>query len=129
MSPGARVSIVVLFALTLAIGGANLLFTTSQVGHVATVVHKQDVQARAQAATIAQLRAQQAQLSKQQQAACAVAADVGSAPLPASPKPSKLGVSLVVDFRHQWRTLHCPGSLPVPPGLARWAAYYHLPGN
>lgn len=69
------------------------------------------------------------QLQKQLQASCASAADIGSVPLQASPKPSKLGVSLVVDFRAQWRKLDCPGSLPVPPGLARWAAYYHLDGR
>lgn len=94
-------SVVVLFVLMVVIGVANLLFTTSQVDT----------------------------LFRTQQAACSVAADVGSAPLPASPKPARLGVSIVTDFRAQWRALHCPGSLPVPPGLARWAAVYHLPGN
>lgn len=101
ISPGARVSIVVLFALMLTIGAANILFTTTQVDR----------------------------LRMQQQAACAVAADVGTAPLQSSPKPGKLGVTIVLDFRRQWRTLHCPGSLPAPPGLQRWAAYYHLPAS
>lgn len=82
-----------------------------------------------QDATITQLQAQQAQLQSQQQAACAFAADVGSVPLPDAPRPTKLGVSLVVDSRAQWRKLHCPGTLPVPPGLAKWAAYYHLGGH
>lgn len=101
MSPGARVSIVALFALMLAVGAGNLLFTTSQVD----------------------------QLRTQLQASCAFAADIGSVPLPDSPTPSKLGVSLVVDSRAQWRELRCPGPLPEPPGLAKWAAYYRLPGS
>lgn len=99
MSPGARISIVVLFVLMLATGAANILFTTAQVG----------------------------QLRAQQQAACAVAADVGSAPVQSSPKPGRLGVSIVVDFRAQWRALHCPGTLPVPPGLEKWARFYRIP--
>jgi len=60
-------------------------------------------------------------------ASCAFAADLGTVPLPPEPKPSKLGVQLVADSRAQWRKLGCPGSLPVPSGFARWAAYYHLP--
>lgn len=70
-----------------------------------------------------------AQLSTQLQAACAFAADVGSVPLQAPPRPSKLGVSIVVDSRAQWRALHCPGTLPPSAGLAKWAAYYHLPAS
>jgi hypothetical protein len=50
-------------------------------------------------------------------------------PLPDKPRPSRLGVSLVTDDRAQWRALHCPGTLPVPPGLAKWAAVYHLDGR
>ena len=66
------------------------------------------------------------QLRTQLQAACGFAHDLGTATLPASPRPSRFGVSLVADARAQWRALRCPGDLPVPPGLARWAAYYHL---
>jgi hypothetical protein len=69
------------------------------------------------------------QLERQQQASCAFASDVGSVPLPDSPRPSKLGVSLVTDARAQWRELHCPGALAPSPGLAKWAAYYHLAGS
>lgn len=98
MSPGAKVSVVVMFSLMLALAAANLLFTSSQVG---------------------QLRAQQL-------AGCAFAAHLGSAALPDRPRPGKLGVQLVTDSRAQWRALHCPGALPVPPGLAKWAAFYHL---
>lgn len=101
MTHGARRAVIVLFVITFAVGAANLLFTVAQVD----------------------------KLGSQQRAACAFAADLGSAPLPDKPKPGKLGVSLVTDSRAQWRGLHCPGTLPVPPGLAKWAAYYHLPGN
>lgn len=69
------------------------------------------------------------QLERQQQASCAFAADVGSVPLPDSPRPSKLGVSLVADSRAQWRELHCPGVLSPSPGLTKWAAYYELPAS
>jgi hypothetical protein len=90
---------------------------------------RQDAQSRVQDKTIAQLRAQQAQLRVQQLAACGFARDLGSVPLPDKPRPSRLGVSLVTDDRAQWRALHCPGTLPVPPGLAKWAAVYHLDGR
>lgn len=69
------------------------------------------------------------QLRVQLQASCGFAHDLGTATLPAAPRPSRFGVSLVVDARAQWRALHCPGELPVPPGLARWAAFYHLDGS
>lgn len=115
ISPGARVSIVVLFVLMCGLAAGNLLFTRSQVD----AVHAQQ----------AQLRAEQAQLRAQQLAGCGFARDLGSVPIPDKPRPGKLGVSLVTDSRAQWRALHCPGTLPVPPGLAHWAAYFHLPVN
>ena len=92
-------SVAVLFVLTVVVGVANLLFTTSQVDT----------------------------LRAQQQAACAFAADLGSAPFPSSPRPSKLGVSIVADSRSQWRKLHCPGTLPVSPGLIKWGHFYRIP--
>ena len=101
MSKGLGRSVVALFVVALALGGAALFAVNTQVG----------------------------KLQAQQQAACGFAHDLGSVPIASSPKPSRLGVSLVTDSRAQWRALHCPGTLPVPPGLARWAAYYHLPGN
>ncbi len=67
------------------------------------------------------------QLQLQQQASCAFAADLGSAPLPSSPRPSRLGVSIIADSRAWWHRNDCPGTLPSSPSLARWAAYYHLP--
>lgn len=121
-SQPARRALAGLVILMLFLGMANIGFTIEWVGRLAGVVHRQDRQATVQAATIGQLRAQQL-------AACAFAADVGSVPLPASPRPSKLGVSLIADSRAQWRKLHCPGQLPVPPGLAKWAAYYHVPAR
>lgn len=70
-----------------------------------------------------------AQLQTQLQAACGFAHDLGGVSLPASPKPSRLGVSIVADSRAQWRELRCPGTLPPAPGLAHWAKVYGLPGS
>ncbi len=108
---------VILAVAMLAVGVASAV---ASIAYASSATHRLDAQARVQSATIAQLRAQQL-------AGCAFAADIGSAPLAASPRPSRLGVLLVTDSRAQWRGAHCPGTLPVPPGLARWAAYYHLP--
>lgn len=105
-------SVVVLFVIAVMI---------AVVAYFAAVSHANST-ARTQDETIAQLRTQL-------MASCAFAADIGGAPLPDSPKPGKLGVSIVVDSRAQWRALHCPGQLPVPRGLAKWAAYYHLDGS
>ena len=65
------------------------------------------------------------------QSSCASAVSVGTAPVvpPHGGQPSKLGVTIVSNFRQQWHTLHCPGSLPQPPGFAHWAAVYHLPAS
>ena len=101
MSKALRRAIVVLFVIPFAIGAVNLFFTKSQVDKLQT----------------------------QQLAACGSAADIGSIPIPDKPRPSRLAISLVTDNRTEWRALHCPGTLPVPPGLAKWAAVYHLPGN
>lgn len=129
----ARLGAALPYIISVVIGLTSLGFT---VVYATTTAHRQDAQSHRQDvtitrlnATIAQLRAQQGLLRRQQLAGCASAADIGSVPLQSAPKPSRLGVSLVVDFRHQWRALHCPGVLPVPPGLAGWAAFYHLPGN
>jgi hypothetical protein len=108
----ARYPFVVLALLSLLVGAFAIWYG----------VHYTQRTASAQDATITQLRTQL-------QASCAFAADVGSVALPASPRPSRLGVLIVSDARSQWRKLHCPGSLAPAPGLARWAAYYHLPGS
>lgn len=100
MTPGARHAVVALFTLMMAIGGANLFWTSHQVSNLRTAVL----------------------------ASCAFAADLGSVPIPPAPKPSKLGISLVADSRQQWRKLGCPGHLPPPqPVFARWARIYGLP--
>jgi hypothetical protein len=120
VSKAVKRAIIVLFVLAVTAGVAALAGVGTQVGHLAGVVSRQDQQARVQAATITQLRTQQL-------AGCAFAADLGSVPIPDKPRPSRLGVLLVTDSRAQWRGAHCPGKLPVPPGLAKWARYYHLP--
>ena len=103
---------IIIAVAMLAVGVASVV---ASVAYASTTARRQD-------AVIAQLRAQQL-------AACGFARDLGGVPLPDKPRPSKLGVSLVTDSRAQWRTLHCPGALPVPPGLAKWAAVYHLDGR
>jgi hypothetical protein len=80
-------------------------------------------------ASVAYANMSAGQLQVQLQAACGFAHDLGTATLPAAPRPSRFGVLLVTDARGQFRKLHCPGTLPVPPGLARWTAYYHLDGR
>lgn len=68
-------------------------------------------------------------LQQQQRAACGSAADLGSVPIPDKPVPSRLAISLVTDNRAAWYGLGCGASLPVPPGLAKWAAHYRIPVN
>jgi len=106
MTPGARHAFAALAVVLALVAGASPVFTV--------------VYANSTAAT----------LRSQLLASCAFARDLGSVPLPASPRPSKLGVSIVADSRAQWRTLRCPGELPPPsPGLRHWAAFYHLDGR
>lgn len=48
-------------------------------------------------------------------------------PPPPTPKPSKLGVSIVADSRIAFLGQSC-GQIPdASPSLEKWAAYYHLP--
>lgn len=122
MTHGARRAVIVLFVIMFVIGGANLLFTTGQVHHLAGVVAKQDAQARTQATTIALLR-------RQQLAACGFAALLGGLPLADSPRPGRTGVVLVGDSRDWWRKNGCPGALAPGAGFEKWAAYYRLPAD
>ena len=115
MTRGARYSVVFLFVLSLLLAGGDYFLGATQAAHL-----------RAQARVLA---AQVARLQAAVLASCDFAADLGTAPLPAAPKPGKLGVKLVADSRAQWRKLDCPGSLPVPPGFAHWATVYHLPAK
>jgi hypothetical protein len=104
MTPGARRAVVYLFALSLLLGGLNLLFTAREVN----------------------------QLRAATRSACQFAADLAGAPVVASPagKASRLGVSIVSDSRQQWRGLGCPGRLAPPaPSFVKWARYYHLPSR
>jgi hypothetical protein len=120
---GTRRAIVTLFALMTVFAVANLLYTSSQVGHVSGVVRTQDAQSGL-------LAGQVRKLETAVLASCAFAADVGTVPLPAAPKPSRLGVSLIADSRLQWRELGCPGSLAPPtPSFTHWARYYGLPAT
>ena len=103
MSRGARRAVVVLFLLTAALAGGNLLFTAQQVSSV----------------------------RMQQIAACAFDSDLGTAPVVVVPPATKagiLGVKIISDARVAWHGLGCPGELPAPgPGFVRWATFYHLP--
>jgi hypothetical protein len=132
MTRGARHAVMVLAAALVLMMAASPTFTVVYANSTAA---RQDAQARTQAGTIAQLNAQArvqaatiAQLRAQLLASCGFAADIGGAPLPAAPRPSKLGVSIIADSRAQWLALRCPGSLPPPsPGLVKWGPYYHKP--
>lgn len=102
ITPGAKRAVAVLFVLTLTLTAGNLFFTSSEVGALRSAVL----------------------------ASCAFASDLGSVPVPALPRPSKLGISLVADSRAQWRKLGCPGHLPPPqPSFVHWARYYRLPAS
>lgn len=70
---------------------------------------------------------QQAQaLASELRALCAEQGDVGQAPLP--PKPSELGVKLIVDFRNAYAGLGCAPALPPPSArLLHMAAGYGIP--
>lgn len=129
ITPGAKHAVtvltrafVVISVAVLAIGAANLFFTSTEVGHLRGVIRVQDAQAREMAGQVAKL--QRAVLSS-----CAFAADVGSLPVTVPPgaKASELGVSIVADSRSQWRQNGCPGHLAPPqPSFVRWAHYFHL---
>jgi len=96
--------------------------TVASVAYASMAAHRQDAQQRTQDKTIAQLR-------RQLLASCDSTADLGSIPLPASPPPSRIAVKLITDNRAQWFANGCPGSLPVPPGLAAAATRYGIPVN
>lgn len=119
-------SIIALFAITLGIGGANLLFTSSQVSSVAATNAKV---ARQEAA----LEKQQAILERQIQADCNVYARL--APLPVTlnittGRPTLLSVQLISDSRVAWTAKGCTGTLAAPdPSFVKWASFYHLPLN
>lgn len=105
MTRGARHAFITLLVAGLAVAGASPAFTVMYANSTAS------------------------QLREQVLASCSFAGDLGSAPLPATPRPSRLGVAIVADARAWWHRNHCPGTLPPSPGLAHWAAYYHLPAS
>jgi hypothetical protein len=126
MTRGARRAFAILALAGLVASGAS---TAASVLYATVTAHRQDAQQRAQDATIARLDAATAQLRRQQLASCAGAADLGSIPLADKPPPSRFVIRLLTDNRGQWHELGCPGALPVPPGLAKWAAHYGIPVN
>jgi hypothetical protein len=104
-----RRALIYLFAVAVAIGGANLYWTSREVGQQRTTTD---------------------QLRTAVVASCGFAADLASAPVVAGPtgKASQLGVKIVSDSRVQWRGLGCPGHLAPPqPSFVKWAKVYHLP--
>ena len=103
MTRGARHAFITLLVAGLAVAGASPAFTVMYANSTADALRAQVL------------------------ASCSFAGDLGSAPLPATPRPSRLGVAIVADARAWWHRNHCPGTLPVPPGLAKWAAVYNLP--
>jgi len=110
ITPGARKaahrlarSLVILFAVTILLAGANLLYTDREV------------------------RAAQRSAA----GACKFFADLAGLPVsvnPATGAPSLLAVQIVSDSRVAWRGLGCTGWLPAPSAsFERWAKFYHLP--
>ena len=94
-------SVAVLFLCGVFVGGANLLFTASQVN-------------AAQTRTLA---------------ACAFWQDLAVLPLMNAPNgyPSELAVSIVAHSREAYRGFGCPGKLPAPaPSFVRGAEHYGI---
>lgn len=107
----------VLFVVAIAIGAANLLFTSSQVHHVAATNEK-----LTQAVALEQ---------QQIRADCGFYGHLSGLPItdpPGPGNPSRLGVQIISDSRASFLGHGCPGHLPPPdPSFAKWAAFYHLP--
>jgi hypothetical protein len=105
ITAGAVRAVLTLFLITLALFGVSLLFTARAVNSV----------------------------RQQARAECRFDADLGGAPVAASPatgKPSLLGVTIVSDARVAWRQLGCTGRLPAAdPSFIKWARYYRLPAG
>jgi hypothetical protein len=131
-SPGSRrqalylaYALGVLFLFVIAIGTANLLFTTRQVHSVR--------QASSQAQQNSEdLKRANAVLRQQIHADCGFYKDLAGLPLTntASGHPSELGVKIISDSRGAWRGHGCPGKLPRPdPSFVTGAKFYHLPAN
>lgn len=101
MTRGARHAVVFLFALTVMLASANLLWASHNVGRI----------------------------TDELSAECAFNRDLAPLPVtvpPGAKRASVLGVEIVADARAAWHVAGCKGSLPPPsPSLLRWAAYYH----
>lgn len=111
-------ALIVLFIFVIAIGLANLLFTSSQVHDLR--------------ATQAQSDQNSAALRKQILADCASDRDLAGLPLANAPNghPSELGVKIISDFRGAFTGHNCPGTLPPPdPTFVAGAKYYRIPVN
>lgn len=132
ISPGARRaahrlawSLCVLFVVTIAIGGANLLFTSNQVHRVQAQSERIEQNARNLARANAVLR-------KQIKADCGFDRDLAGLPLAdtRTGHPSELGVKIISDSRGAWAGHGCPGKLPPPdPSFVAGAKFYKLPVN
>ena len=119
-------NLIVIVGAALLAGVGSLL---ASVAYASSSAHRLNSQARTQAATIERLDATIARLRRQQLTGCNAAADLGTVPLPAKPPPSRLAVKIVTDNRAAWYGNGCPGSLPVPAGLAQAAARWGIPVN
>lgn len=104
ISPGAARAVVVLFVLSLVIGGLNFFWTSRVVDGA----------------------------NHRAGALCRFDADLGSAPIvvPGGGKPSLLGVTIISDARLAWHQARCGGRLAAPdPSFVKWARYYRLPAG
>jgi hypothetical protein len=116
----------VLFAVGLAIGAANLLWTNSQVH---ALQDTQDALRRTNSALLVTTRKQERQI----QADCVFYGHLAGLPVTTNittGKPTRLSVQLISDVRVTWRDRDCPGMLPPPdPSFTRWARAYGLPAG
>lgn len=116
-------SLVVLFAFTIAIGAANLLFTNSQVHKVRAA------DARIQQNSMGLIRAEAA-LQQQIRAGCGFYADLAGLPVTngLNGRPSEVLTKIISDSRVAWHQKGCTGSLvPPSPAFIQAAKLYHLP--
>jgi hypothetical protein len=110
-------AVCVLFVVGIAIGAANLLFTSSQVHQV-----KKNSDGLEKALALEQ---------KQIRADCGFYLHLSGLPVtdpPGPGDPSRLGVQIISDSRASFTGHGCPGHLPAPDAsFVKWAGFYHLP--
>lgn len=117
-----RVALAIVAVVLLVSGGTAYAIISSQ--------HHADTSTGQVEALLAQQQALIAQQETELHASCKfweALAGIDVQPPPPTPKPSKLGVSIVADSRIAFLGQSC-GQIPdASASLVKWAAYYHLP--